>query len=157
MKKTFWSFFEEKTNCTSGCDDSAIKAKTRTATFSRESLDQDYANNALNGQTPLRFGPLTKTATREESDQDASAINLSLQNIPKTITETKEDSDSILTQISQVSWGKKRKTMCTSTESIEEEHARASNFFANFSKTQTRAREESDQDMSCIGLFHVEK
>lgn len=157
MKRTFWSFFEEKTNCTSENDDLAIEAKTQTGIFSRESLDQDHANNALNGQTTRQFGPLTKTASREESDQDASAINLSFQNIPKTITVTREDSDSALSQISQISWGKKKKTIYTSTESVEEEHARSSNFFANFSKTQTRAREELDQDVSCIGIFAFRK
>ena len=66
MKKTFWSFFEEKTNCTEDCNALTIKNRTQTGTFAREGLDQDHANNALGEQATLRNGPLTKTASREE-------------------------------------------------------------------------------------------
>ena len=142
MKKTFWSFFEEKTNCTEDCNALTIKNRTQTGTFAREGLDQDHANNALGEQATLRNGPLTKSASREESDQDASAMNFSFQNIPKTITEARDDSDSALSQILQIAWGKKKSTICTSTEAIEEEHARTSNFWTKCINTQTMVHEK---------------
>lgn len=84
QKPSFWAAFEEKG------DDHGFDSVAKTQTCAREQTDQHGAN------APSRT--ITKTATREEDDQDVgprgfAAFPRATQTETQTLTKTREESD----------------------------------------------------------------
>lgn len=141
--KTFWSFFEEKVG-----DEwiNFVDSDERLENAGIKNLAANYSNIA---------GPLRKTAKREERAQRCSRlaqISSLAGKGKKVITEAREEKMLVSSILRPIAFGSgKRKGVCTATEALEEEHARKSLLAMAWGiKSQTRAREESEQSRSTL-------